>query len=95
MVNTALIVPPDEWEEVKKSLAEIKSRLAENSAEEFSNEILTSEEARKILGICPRTWQLYRDKHLIDFSQIGRKVYVKRSDLNEFMANYSIKRTNS
>lgn len=51
MVNTALIVPPDEWEEVKKSLAEIKSRLAENSAEEFSNEILTSEEARKILGI--------------------------------------------
>ena len=47
-------------------------------------EYLSCPEVCSILNISPRTFQRYRDRHLIPFIQRGRKIYVKRSDLDTF-----------
>ena len=44
----------------------------------------------KLLGISQKTWQTYRDKRLIPFSQIGSKIFVKRADLEKFMESHYI-----
>ncbi len=44
-----------------------------------------------MLGISPKTWQNYRDQRVIPFSQIGRKIYVCRADLEDFMRSHYIK----
>jgi hypothetical protein len=44
-----------------------------------------------MLGVCKKTWQDYRDKKLIPYSQFGRKIYIKRSDLEAFMQKNYIK----
>ncbi|MBD5368943.1 MAG: helix-turn-helix domain-containing protein, partial [Bacteroides sp.] len=51
---------------------------------------LESEEARKLLGISPKTWQNYRDQRLIPFSQIGRKIYVNQADIDNFLHKHRI-----
>ena len=51
---------------------------------------LTSEEARKMLNVSKATWQTMRDDRRIPFAQIGRKIYVKKSDIYEYLANHLI-----
>ncbi|MBD5232255.1 MAG: helix-turn-helix domain-containing protein [Bacteroidales bacterium] len=51
---------------------------------------LESEEARKLPGISPKTWQNYRDQRLIPFSQINRKNYVNQADIDNFLLWYRI-----
>ncbi len=55
------------------------------STREQSDVILTGEEARKMLNVCPATWQKMRDNRKIAFSQVGRKIYVRKSDVEEYL----------
>ena len=55
-----------------------------------SCEWIESEAARKLLGVSPKTWQNHRDQRLIPFSQIGRKIYVNRADLDAFLRKHRI-----
>jgi LmbE family N-acetylglucosaminyl deacetylase len=50
-----------------------------------------STEARKILGVSAKTWQDYRDKRVIPFSQYGRKIYVRRADIEAFLQKHFVK----
>lgn len=52
--------------------------------------MIESEAARKLPGISPKTWQNYRDQRLFPFSQIGRKIYVNRADLEAFLRKHRI-----
>jgi hypothetical protein len=45
-----------------------------------------------MLGISQKTWQIYRDKRIIPFSQFGRKIYVKRADLEAFLEDNRIEK---
>lgn len=78
-------IPEEELEKIKADLAEIKEQLALKDTQEWSSQWLTSEEARKMLGVSPKTWQSYRDKGVLPFSQWGRKILVKRADIEEFL----------
>lgn len=49
------------------------------------SEWIPSTQVPSYLGVSRRTWQNYRDKKLIPFSQINRKIWVKRSDLDAFI----------
>ena len=64
----------------------------QGAASKPADEWLTSEEARKILGVSSKTWQNYRDQGVIPFSQTGRKIYVLRSDLDNYLKSHRIKR---
>ena len=72
-------------------LAEIKKAIKNQKEESLVNNWIQSETARKTLGVCRKTWQDYRDKKIIPFSQFGRKIYIKKADLEAFMQKNYIK----
>lgn len=89
--NSFLMVPLSMWEGLRKDIAEIKRQLMEPNTLENKGEWLTSVEVREKLGVSAKTWQTYRDERRIPFSQLGRKIYVKKSDLEAFMEAHKIK----
>ncbi len=79
----------DELVQEVKAVKELcENRFQENKTGE---EWLSSEEVKKILGVSAKTWQKYRNERRIPFSQFGRKIYVKRSDLEDFINSHCIK----
>ena len=84
------VVPEEEWRNLHNTLAQIIDLITRRNADDSSSEWIESEAARKLLGISPKTWQNYRDKRIIPFSQIGRKIYVNRADLDAFLRKHRI-----
>ncbi|PDP59656.1 helix-turn-helix domain-containing protein [Prevotella intermedia] len=85
-----VVLPESAWKGVKADIQDLKELLTKKSTEEAGNEWIESIEARKILGVSPKTWQTYRDRRIIPFAQIGRKILVKKSDLEAFMQEHYI-----
>lgn len=88
------VIPESFLNEVKQELGEVKNLLQKKSEEEVNNQWIESAEVRKMLGVSQKTWQTYRDKRVIPFSQFGSKIYVKRKDLNKFMEDHYISSNN-
>lgn len=88
---SVVMLPQNEWEGIKDLLQEVKNTLQVKSSEEINAQWIESTEARKMLGVSQKTWQDYRDKRLIPFSQFGRKIYVRRADIEDFMERHYIK----
>lgn len=84
------VVPEEEWRNLHATLEQIIDLITRRNADDSSSEWIESEAARKILGVSPKTWQNYRDQRLIPFSQIGRKIYVNRTDLDAFLRSHRI-----
>ncbi len=57
----------------------------EQKAKSTPHEWLSGEQVCRMLMISKRTLQNYRDKNVIPFSQIGRKIYYKYSDIVEYL----------
>lgn len=90
-VQLQMAVVPQDWlEEVTEKLETVKTLLEKKSVEERNAEWIDSVEARRMLGVSQKTWQTYRDQRRIPFSQHGRKIYVKRADLEAFMEAHYI-----
>ena len=85
-----VVLPQSAWQSVQEDLKQVKELLAEKTADEIGNQWVESSAARKELGVSQKTWQTYRDRRIIPFSQVGRKIYVRRSDLNKFMEDHYI-----
>lgn len=88
--TTMVMLPQTEWEGVKSDLQELKELVRVKSSEEQNAQWMESADARKLLGVSQKTWQGYRDKRIIPFTQVGRKIYVKRADINKFMEDHYI-----
>ena len=80
-----VILPQSAWEGVQTDIQDLKELLTKKNTEEAKNEWIESVKARKMLGVSPKTWQTYRDRRIIPFAQIGRKILVKKADLEAFM----------
>ena len=63
-------------DEYRKGDQDVKTCVAE--------QYLSGKQVCQELNISSRTFQRYRDQHRIPFIQRGRKIYVKRSDLDTF-----------
>jgi len=79
------VVPESFLSKMAEGLEEVKNLLSEKTEEEMNSQWIESGDARKMLGISQKTWQTYRDKRIIPFSQFARKIYVKRADLEAFL----------
>ena len=84
------VVPEEKWRNLHTTLEQIIDLIIQRNADDSNSEWIESEAARKILGVSPKTWQNYRDQRLIPFSQIGRKIYVNRADLDAFLRKHRI-----
>lgn len=79
-----LIVDEEKFDALMEKVELLCKNLPTNKKEE-REDYLDSKEVMEALGICQKTWQTYRDKKIIPYTKIGRKVYVRRSDLDKFM----------
>lgn len=73
-----------------EGIAELKQMVQGKAAEDAKTIWVESEEARKMLGVSPRTWQSMRDRRELPFSQYGRKIYVRRADIEAFLVDHMI-----
>lgn len=87
---TMIMVPEEEWRNLHDTLEQIIDLVTRRNANDSNSEWIESNEARKLLGLSPKTWQNYRDQRIIPFSQIGRKIYVNRADLDTFLRKHRI-----
>lgn len=85
-----VMIPQEEWQSLHDKLDRLAEMIENRNASDRDTEWLESEAARKLLGVSPKTWQNYRDQRVIPFSQIGRKIYVNRADLNAFLRRHRI-----
>lgn len=86
-----VVLPESEWASIKDLLKEVKDTLQTKSDEDMKSQWVESTTARKMLGVSAKTWQDYRDKRVIPFSQFGRKIYVRRADIEAFLQQHYIK----
>ncbi|MBP1617555.1 MAG: hypothetical protein H6Q14_1382 [Bacteroidetes bacterium] len=84
------VVPQSFLNKIEEKIDTLENILREKSDQEINSKWIESVKIPKILGISQKTWQTYRDKRLIPFSQIGSKIFVKRSDLEKFMQSHYI-----
>lgn len=85
-----VLLPQSEWEAVKRKLDDVASLVVSRNYDEASTEWIESGEARKRLGVSQSTWQNLRDERKIPFCQYGRKIYVRKADLQAFMEKHYI-----
>lgn len=85
-----ILLPQTEWEGLKQEIKELAKVVMSKKKEEALDEWVESGVARKMLGVSQKTWQTYRDNRVIPFSQFGRKIYVKKADLEAFMQSHYI-----
>lgn len=89
--KTLVIMPKSALDAITASLDEVKDLIKGKAKAEADGKWIESEEARKMLGVSAKTWQTYRDTRAIPFSQFGRKIYVKRGDIEAFLLSHQIK----
>lgn len=84
------VVPQDFLKTMEAEIKEVKALLMARNEEEINSQWIESAKIPKLLGISLKTWQTYRDKRIIPFSQIGSKIFVQRADLEDFMKSHYI-----
>jgi hypothetical protein len=89
------VVPQSFLNRMEEKIESLENILRDKSEQEINSQWIESVKIPKILGISLKTWQTYRDKRLIPFSQIGSKIFVKRADLEKFMLDHYIKENNA
>lgn len=86
-----IVIPFEEWQCQQARLERVEGILTEQKKDASGNEWVSSTEARKLLKVSPRTWQQYRNNRVIPFTQFGRKIMVKKADIEAFLQSHSIK----
>ena len=65
--------------------------LHKSSTEDLKRNVwLTNDEVMKLLDVSKSTLQTYRDKQIIPFYQIGRKILYKATEIDEFMERFRV-----
>ncbi len=85
-----VMLPSKAIDSIMKQLEELKCLILKGEHSENNVELIDSKTTMKMLGISAKTWQEYRNKRIIPFTQFGRKIYVKRTDLEAFIENHRI-----
>jgi hypothetical protein len=84
------VVPQSQLQKMEEDIDEVKSILKQKADDEVMSQWLDSVTVCKMLKVSAKTWQDYRNKRVIPFSQFGSKIYVKRSDIEAFMQSHYI-----
>ena len=85
------VVPQSFLDRLEEKIENLENILRDKSESEQNSQWIESVKIPKILGVSLKTWQTYRDKRLIPFSQIGSKIFVKMEDLENFINSHYIK----
>ena len=70
----------------KKEVDRLKAKL-----EKPTRALLSNDEARNLIGVSVRTWASFREKNIIPYVRIGRKILYKVEDINRFIDEHYVK----
>lgn len=94
--KTYVVISKNAWDTLNRKLDKILDFLYQEEklkgVNDFQETWIESVEARKMLKVSPKTWQTYRDRRIIPFAQIGRKILVKKSDIEKFLSDNYIQK---
>jgi hypothetical protein len=77
----------DAFAKIMRLLEEIKEKL-DRPVEDPDKVWYDNQEVMEFLKISPRTLITYRQKGILKFSQIGSKIYYRKSDVQEMLENH-------
>ena len=79
-------------EKIYADTSEIASKLKAGIDQDPENIIYDNQEFMKLMNISKRTAQEWRNKKIIEFSQVGNKIYYRLSDIQKLLNdNYNSK----
>ena len=81
-----LIISKQAVEAIQQELKEIKTQLYNITSP--SEHFIDNKAFVKLMGVSFRTAQAWRDEGKIGFSQEGKKIYYRMSDIDAFLKNY-------
>ncbi len=79
------LIPQEKLDSLNEELVQIRQLLERLGNPSQSESLLTNKEAAKYLSVTIRTLQKYRDSGQLGYSQIGRKIYYSKADLEAFV----------
>lgn len=82
----AIIIPQDQFRELLNKVEHILTSIEQISANP-NDSFIDNAEFLRVMGISKRTAQTWRDEQRISFSQVGAKIYYKRSDVDQLLKN--------
>ena len=82
------------YENTEKTLSKIENNVVEISAKmklgyklDPNNIFFDSQEFMQLMNISKRTAQEWRNKKVIEFAQVGNKIYYRLSDIKKLLNN--------
>ena len=82
-----VILSESNYKEIKEALNEIREKV--NKIVSPAEHFIGNKEFFKLMEVSPRTAQTWRDEGRIGFSQRGKQIYYRMSDIERFLeANY-------
>ncbi|WP_019988813.1 helix-turn-helix domain-containing protein [Rudanella lutea] len=81
----AKLITVEDYKALQCALTRLESKLDKLIPEQLDTVTYTPEEVCKMLDCSPKTLQNYRDKQLIDFSQVGPKIWFTAQDVQAFL----------
>ena len=81
-----VILSKDELEALKSDLVEIKTQV--NKITIPAEAFVDNAQFLKMMGVSARTAQTWRDEGKVGFSQEGKKIYYRMSDIELFMDRF-------
>lgn len=81
-----VLVTKSNFEVIQKDLKAIKEYLKNITSP--SEHFINNEKFIELMGVSSRTAQIWRDAGEIGFSQKGKKIYYRMSDIDQFLLEY-------
>ena len=85
------IISNHQFQELVDKIAELQRTFKTRASESLVETWLNTKQAAQALQITTRTLQSYRDQGMIPFSQFGREIRYRQSDIQEFLLEHYIK----
>ena len=88
--EVVIIMGVEHYNNIMQRLSTIDTKLDEITKPAVKI-LLTEAEVRKLLSICSKTLQNYRNQGLLSFSQHGRKIFYTQDDIDAFLEEHKCK----
>ncbi|MEN0048847.1 MAG: helix-turn-helix domain-containing protein [Bacteroidota bacterium] len=83
----AVILSQEQFDELAENLKTINEKL-QQLKQPNHDELIPNQKLGKMLNVSDRTLQNWRDEGLIAFTQIGKKIYYTKADLEAFIERH-------
>lgn len=83
----AIFITVEQYQEMAKGIEEIKAALVQKEKDP-KDIVLSNDEFMKLLKISRRTAFTWRSEGLIGFSQVGKTILYRMSDIQDFLDSH-------